>query len=528
MSNTNTDNLIQLIHSLTKAEKRNFKLFAHRNSDANEDLKFIQLFDFIDKYEKYEDELALAKLKSIKKNQLSNIKAHLYKQILASLRLQHTNHYIELETRELIDFATLLYQKAFYHQALKMLEKAKISAKKAQSSILYLEILEFEKNIESQYITRSLEHKADELTLESNAILTQLSSAVDFSNLALQMYALYLKVGFSRDEKDYLFIQDFFHSRLKPYKLELLNFEEKMHLYNAFVWFYYINQDFIMCYKYARNWVDLFYEYPHMMESKKEMYLKGMHNLLNALFNLRSYRRFKEELELLERVEFGNRENENDIILHQLYIYTNKINLHYLEGSFSEGLQLVPKINLYIDQHISKHDTHRILVLYYKIACLYFGSGDNKKTIYYLNKIIQFRDESLREDIQSFARILNLIAHFELGNNDLVEYQIKSVYRFLIKMNDMHGVQKEILNFLRSLPITDHQELVRAFKILHHKLLRLAAQPFEKRPFLYLDIISWLEAKIENKSVQDVIQSKFQEEQATGNKLYFPNDSVNE
>ena len=32
----------------------------------------------------------------------------------------------------------------------------------------------------------------------------------------------------------------------------------------------------------------------------------------------------------------------------------------------------------------------------------------------------------------------------------------------------------------------------------------------ESRAFLYLDVISWLESKIENKSVDSVIREKFQ------------------
>jgi hypothetical protein len=35
--------------------------------------------------------------------------------------------------------------------------------------------------------------------------------------------------------------------------------------------------------------------------------------------------------------------------------------------------------------------------------------------------------------------------------------------------------------------------------------------PFEKRAFLYLDIISWLESKIENRPVQAIIRQKFSE-----------------
>ena len=46
-------------------------------------------------------------------------------------------------------------------------------------------------------------------------------------------------------------------------------------------------------------------------------------------------------------------------------------------------------------------------------------------------------------------------------------------------------------------------------KSLKDRLTVLATNPFEKRSFLYLDIISWLESKIEGKPVQAVIRRKF-------------------
>jgi hypothetical protein len=521
MSTTTTDSLVNLIHSLTKAEKRSFKLYANRNSSSPEELKFLQLFDFIDKSTQYTDEQAVLKLKEIKKSQLSNIKAHLYKQLLTSLRLQYISHHIEIEIRETIDYATVLYQKAFYHQALKLLEKAKGLSIKANASILTLEIVEFEKIIELQFITRSIGSRAEQLTSQSREVQKHIDISTDFSDLALQLYSLYLKGGFARDEKDYHFVKEFFFSRLRTYRLEDLGFEEKMHLYNSYVWYHYINQDFLMCYKYARLWIDLFDEYPEMKSIRREMHLKGMHNLLNALFNLRSYTRFSEELNGLVNYQFSDREQENELILHQLYLYSNLINKHYLEGSFSDGLKLVPDILDFTKKYDQKLDSHRIMVFYYKIACLYFGSGMNKEAIVYLNLVVQFKEQTLREDIQSFARILNLIAHFELGNDILVEYQIKSVYRFLIKMGDLHGVQKEILNFLRLLPMTE-RDLLKSFKVLHGKLVKLSLLPFEKRPFLYLDIISWLESKLAGKPVQTIVREKFKREMETGNKLYFP------
>jgi hypothetical protein len=522
MSTGTTENLIRLVRSLTKAEKRSFKLYANRNSASAEELKYLKLFDLIDKTEGYTDELALARIGDIKKSQLSNIKAHLYKQILTSLRLQHASYLPAIEVREMLDHALILYRKGFYHQSLRLLDKAKQLAQKIQSTVLVLEIVEFEKVIESQYITRSMESRAEQLTAESRQLQRKLGAAVQFSNLSLQLYALYVKFGFVRDEKDYRFVKEFFLTRLPEYQLKKLGFEEKMYLYNTYVWYYYITQEFLMSFKYAKLWVDLFSEYPHAMSQYREMYLKGLYNLHNALFNLRDHKRLRGTLELIANADLGERDNENTVMLQGLYLVTSRINQAYLEGNFSDGLSIVGDVERFIRENEERLDNHRIMVLYYKVACLYFGSGDNRMAIRYLNRVIQMKDVSLREDIQCFARILNLIAHFENGSDELLDYQIKSVYRFLRNMGDLHGVQREILDFLRQLPFSDNKSLLRAFKVLHTKLVKLSKQPYDKRPFLYLDIISWLECKIQERSVQSVIREKFILEQETGQRVYFP------
>jgi len=52
--------------------------------------------------------------------------------------------------------------------------------------------------------------------------------------------------------------------------------------------------------------------------------------------------------------------------------------------------------------------------------------------------------------------------------------------------------------------------------------VKLAQLPYEKRPFLYLDIISWLESRMQKRTVQAVIKEKYLVEQATGQSIYFP------
>ena len=78
-------------------------------------------------------------------------------------------------------------------------------------------------------------------------------------------------------------------------------------------------------------------------------------------------------------------------------------------------------------------DAHHIMVFYYKIACLYFGTGDNRSCIKYLKKIIENRNLKMREDLMCFARVLSLVAHYEAGMDYHLEVQLKSTYKFFIK-----------------------------------------------------------------------------------------------
>jgi asparagine synthetase B (glutamine-hydrolysing) len=117
----------------------------------------------------------------------------------------------------------------------------------------------------------------------------------------------------------------------------------------------------------------------------------------------------------------------------------------------------------------------------------------------------------LRTDLQCYSRLLHLIAHYELGNYDLLEFLIKSVYRFMAKMESLSLVEEEIFRFLRRSFRVTTQGLRPEFEKLLEKLKKQERNQFETRAFVYLDVISWLESKISNVPVQTVIRKKFLE-----------------
>ena len=508
MTNAHKDALFVLVKSLSKSEKRQFKLYVGRLG-VNTDAKFLALFNLMDKIKVYDEKLILEN-GIVKKAQLSNLKAHLYKQILVSLRLNPVNQNIRVQIREQLDFATILYQKGLYKQSLKILDKAKATAIENEEKNVAYEIVEFEKLIETQYITRSIPDRADELAVQAKQLSAQNVITSKLSNLALQLYGQMLKIGYVRSDEDIKRVQKYFEKHLPKYNIEDLGFREKLWLYKAHLWYSFLTQDFLSCYKYSSKWVDLFYENKEMIYLNPVFFLKGNHYLLESLFYVKYSSQFKETLEKLEKI-VGSKEfpdNDNIASLAFLYINSNKLNLHFMEGNFDKGLYLVKIVEYGINKHKDRIDQHHVMVLYYKIACLYFGYGDNKTCIQYLKRIINNKNLKMREDLMCFARVLSLIAHYEAGMDYHLEVQLKSTYKFLLKMNDLHAVQKEMIKFLRRLGDIFPHELPNEFQKLYDELKKYENHPYEKRAFLYLDIISWLESHLQNKPVAQIIKEK--------------------
>ena len=190
------------------------------------------------------------------------------------------------------------------------------------------------------------------------------------------------------------------------------------------------------------------------------------------------------------------------------YLYTSKINLHFTEGRFTDALTMIPLLVAQLEEYEMYLDNHRVLVFYYKIASLYFGSGDSSTAIDYLNKIINWKVD-LRTDLQCYSRLLHLIAHYELGNYSLIEYLIKSVYRFMAKMENMSTVEESIFNFLKTSFHVSPKNIKPALTTLLEKLKTLQANRFETRAFIYLDVISWIESKLKDVPVEKIIREKF-------------------
>ena len=101
--------------------------------------------------------------------------------------------------------------------------------------------------------------------------------------------------------------------------------------------------------------------------------------------------------------------------------------------------------------------------------------------------------------------------HFELGNFDLLRYATKSTYRFLYKQDKLYTHEKIILDFIRKKKFnirTRKKEIVLLFKQLKDRLLSHSKDPYGGNFDEYHHFIYWLDSKIEDKPLAEVIRDK--------------------
>ncbi|ADR21635.1 hypothetical protein MATR_07340 [Marivirga tractuosa] len=509
MAKQSSEHLYDLIKSLNPSEKRYFRLLSQQQHESQS--KYMQLFDYLDQKENSSD---LDKITFIKASQISNMKAHLTQKILQALRQYESGKNSEIHIREMIDYVQLLYNRGLLKQAFDILKKAYKKVAKTGNLELKLELLKWEKSLLNQSVGSQYSQAVQRVISEVEDANSKINLINQFTNLAVKLNAIYVKTGYIRNDQHFKEIQALFYQGLPEHEETKLSIHEKLSLYRLYVNYYYFLEDMDLGYHYALSWLHLYDLHPDLKNSQMNDYLSAINQVMIAEYKLFRYQSFLKSRQRLHELNEEMQKSVNENIRNRLikYVYVHEFNRIFMLGKFNLGVKLLKRLSPDLEAFIQRSDEHSRIILFYKIACLYFGDSQYHKALEWLNRVQQDEKTDLREDIHSFARILSLIAHYELGNMEVIDYYIRSTYRFLLKKGELHLFQKYIMRFLRKLAGEfREEELIPEFKKLLKNLEPLQDIRYEKRSFIYFDIIAWLESKIMGKSVQERIQETARE-----------------
>lgn len=502
MSTKKKDPLFRLIKTLTKPEKRHFRLYANRTM-GDQQRKFMVLFDLLDKQDTYDEQQLLQKLPGkTTKGRLANLKRHLLKQLLTSLRLTYINKQIDIEIREQLDFARILYSKGLYMESLRLLERIKGIAIDHHQDILHLEIIEFQKLIESRHITRSrqVEKKMERLLEESTLRSRITQTASEMINLNIQIHGYYIVHGFAITPEEVQALNkawrnmqpEHFNNRFAD------TFFEKTNRFQSYLWYRYIQLDFKGALSHAMEWVMLFQVHKSMQHKDPDLYMRSLYYLLVFLFLTDDAPTYKRYLKELEKYVAANYPQLNPNSQHVSFVYRglSHFNYYFLRGDYRAALKFAKELSTDLQKHRPLMDEHRVLLFYYKSAAAAFGSKAYEEALVYLHPILHQRDKPLRKDLEINARLLELLCLFETEEFDRMSYRLISFGRSVVKAKEVTPLQREAHKMLRALIQLTPEDTQRFFKSQLKTFKKGLKEPRELLFLKYLNLVEWMEEKV--------------------------------
>lgn len=505
-----SDDLFQLIKSLDRNEKRYFRLFS---SLQQGDKNYMLVFDAIVEQDTYNEKKIIALFQKEKiASRFPLVKQYLYNLILKSMESYHSS--ISAELQRYLHRIEFLYEKELYSQCKKIIAKAKQLAEKYDLQLLLLELL----NWESVLVTQQsfIGATGDTVKQIFDKIFSGIEQYKATTDYLLHTSLLFIKdtkTGHIRSQSDIKDLKRIMDNPLFHVDEQKLSFQSQYRFYAAHGVYFYMQNDYKKSLRYHQKQLKVWEANPHQINEYPLRYAHVMHTFFGSNYYLKQYKECAGIIEKLRKLQV-----KLPSIKNRIDFMTDDMNLVLCieTGEFNKGLQLVKSME---DKQNKKDiimiSEVEILIFQYNTAYLYFGVGNYHKANEYLNKVLNEMMD-IKNDTQCFAHILSLLVHFEMGKQDLLEYKVKSVHRFLYKRNRLYKVETIVLDFIRKevpkISSTVETQYIASLRKFFESLLTamkaIANDPFERRAFDYFDFISWLESKVENRPFAEIVREK--------------------
>ncbi len=499
--------LFKLIKSLTKSEKRFFKLSSSLQSGEK---NYLKIFDYIEKQSEYDEQ----ELKKVFENEtfikhLPSEKNHLYKLILKSLRSYYSEQSVNSTLKQEIKNVEILYNKALYRECEKFVGRAKQTAQKYEKFYYWFELINWEKKLlDSAYESGVFNIDLDMLIEEEEMVIAKLRNLAEYTIIYSKINLIFRSGGFTRNEAERKIVEGIANYHLIKGKNTALSTK-------AASICYYIKG---LCAATNRNYEDSFQFFnrtreildnnPHIKSDTGARYAMTLFHLLRCHIDNQEFDQASKLITDIRALQSKKGFKSVDV---SVRIFANSYNqelvLLHAKGEFQKSVDLIPEIEKQQEAYKGKISKEMELLLTYNKAYSCFGIGDFKRALTYLNDVLNDNEQNLRQDIYSFARLFNLVIHYELGNYDFLEYVVKSTSRYLNKQERNYEIENACIKQIRKLSKTPVEvNRIEIFEKLNQDISRLLKDHNERVALEYFNIEAWVKSKIQKVSFEKVIQ----------------------
>ena len=505
-----SNELFNLIKSLSKSEKRYFKLTSSLQSGEK---NYMRLFDSIELQAEYDEAEIKEKFKGeIFIKHLPSEKNHLYSLILKSLRGFYADKSAAAILQEQLRNIELLFNKALYKECSKIIKKAKKTAYSYEKYYFLLDLIDWEKIlVEEEYLRGNFNKDLNKLVEEESDCLEKLRNLAEYQILYSKVNYAFRRGGYARNEEEKHIVNDIANYHLIKGKNTALSTKAATACYYIKGLCASTERNLDESYVNFKKVIKIMEENPMIMKELPKRYVKALNNLIFAYMD---YNRWEECYDLIDKMKGLAKKDGFESIDVQLKIFTSSYNAELLacikNGNYQIAKEkVIPVILAGLEEYEGKINSEEVMLFYYNICSAYFGAEDYKNALKYINLVLNDSESGLREDVYTFARLVNLIIHYELGNYDLLDYTIKSTKRFVAKNQKNYKFETVFLKeFKKLLKVKDGSSTKELYINFKAELEKVLQDPYEQAAHEYFAFIPWLESKITNTPFINVVKNK--------------------
>ncbi len=504
--------LFDLIKSLSKSEKRFFKLSSSLQSG---DKNYLKIFDAIDKQKEYDEDAIKETFKGetfIK--HFPSEKNHLYKLILKSLRAYHSDNSISSILKQEIKNIEILYKKALYSECNKFLTRAKKMAIVHEKFYYLFELLSWEKLLlEEAYEAGEFTKDLDALIREEHDVIEKLRNLASYHVLYSKINYVFRSGGYVRSEADKALVEEISHHPLIIGRNTAISRRAATICYYIQGFCATANVDKETAYLKFMRVKEILDDNPLIRKDLPKRYIRTLSNLLTIQIDTG---RIDEALEMIDNMRsftkkshFGTEDIE---IMVFKSTYLAELRIYEKKGEFEKAIGIVDEILEGLNANENKINKEQELLFMISIATVYFGAGKYKESLAWLNRVLNDNEPNLRQDLYSYARLFNLVVHLELRNYDLLEYVIKSTNRYLTKRQRNHEMEVMIINYIKRLSrIAGKPEEIEVYKAFKDDIEGYLQNSNEQIILQFFNYPIWISSKIKGISFREAAQAGYSE-----------------
>jgi hypothetical protein len=508
-----SEDVFRLIKSLTKSEKRYFKIHASRHSIGGRNI-YVKLFDAIDSMKEYDEDLVKLKFKGEKfVSSLFSTKNYLFNIILKSLTEYYATGSLRQEINRIIDEFLILMEKGMYKQAEKRLIKAKALTIKNEMFELVLDIL----NLELRLLTRlNYTGKAHDLYTKNAKEKSQISGKLNNFNEIINTYYL-LSVIWQKDKSPDSGDREWIEKNITKNPLfkndqNALSNKAKLFYYRILFIASETNLDTQKSYSVLKKIIEHTDSHDEVLNNFAGQYINSLTNLVSLDISLKKYNSAEKNIEKLKnlpgRLSPGKLTITTEAsIFHYTYFLLFVLCIETVQ--LDRGLILISEVESKLKQYKGYILKFRIMQFYFFFANMHFLRSEYDSSLKWLNKILNENTNEVSPDLMSYSRILSLVIHYEKNDYELIEHMIKSTKRFLSKNQRTFKFEKSVLDFLsKALRLSDDKNINELLLSFKKSLLAILNDPYESDAIENLDLISWIESRLQNKPIAAILKEK--------------------